>query len=335
VSLVDDWYQPRLTLKTAPLVPAAQLYRALFPIFRPAASREHDFGCAIVVIGNLTVGGTGKTPLTLHLAAELLRRRYKTGIVSRGYPISPSTPLVVDAQMSANECGDEPLLYARAGVPTVVCASRAAAVRALVAHAPDLDVILADDALQHTALPRNVEICVVDGARGFGNGYTLPAGPLREPVSRLQTVDAVVVNGKTSHTIAHHSRFAMTHEIAGVRALSGDETNVERLPRDTTLLAGIGNPQTFFDSVMQFAPGLRGAKSIALPDHHAFTASELNALPGTALLMTEKDAVRCVKIAGELNKTVFYTTTQVTVNPNLTDWLIGQLEQKGYGRKTA
>jgi tetraacyldisaccharide 4'-kinase len=335
VSLVDDWYQQRLTVKTALLVPTAQLYGALFSLFRPRPAREHRFGRPIVVIGNLTVGGTGKTPLTLHLVNEFLRRRYKVGVVSRGYPISPASPVVVNPDMSADKCGDEPLLYARSGVPTVVCAARVQAVRALLSHAPDIDVVLADDALQHTALARDIELCVVDGRLGFGNGYTLPAGPLREPATRLRAVDALVINGPRGYqTLAHPSTFSMDVRISDLWSLDGANVGWEALPSSITLVAGIGQPGKFFDAATQVAPQLASAPRMRFPDHHAFSASELNAIPTQALLMTEKDAVRCAKIAAELNKRIFYTTTVSTLTPSLVDWLIGQLEQKGYGRKT-
>jgi tetraacyldisaccharide 4'-kinase len=285
-------------------------------------------------VGNLTVGGTGKTPLALHLIDALLRRRYKVGVVSRGYPISPAKPAIVTPEMDARECGDEPLLYARAGVPTVVCAQRVRALEALLAHAPDVEIVLADDALQHTALPRDVEICVVDGARGFGNGRTLPAGPLREPVSRLQSVDAVVVHGDGAFSTSHANLFRMRLAITGLRTLAGEQVLATSVPEPASLVAGIGQPQKFFDEIRRLFPSLRNAHAQAFADHYAFTASELAALPGRALVMTEKDAMRCAKIAPEIEKPVFVTTTHTTVALSLTDWLIAQLEHKGYGRKT-
>lgn len=338
MSLVDDWYAPRLTLKTALLVPTAQLYRCAFALVRGAPKRQHAYPCAVVVVGNLTVGGTGKTPLTLHLANELTRRGFKVGVISRGYPASPSHPRQVQPEDAAQAVGDEPLLYARAGHNTFVCARRTLALEALLAYAPHTRIVLADDALQHTALPRDVELCLVDARRGLGNGYTLPAGPLREPQSRLQSVDAVVVNGGSPRTVPGVATFSMHVEITALCDLAGTVVSAERLAGKVTLVAGIGQPDRFFEAVVRAFPDLAAAPRFPFPDHHPFSVAELNALPGDTLLMTEKDAVRCAKMSSELNKRVLAAAISVRTEPSLADWLVARLNTKEahrHGSQTA
>lgn len=250
----------------------------------------------VVVVGNIAAGGTGKTPLTLWLARRLAERGYRPGVVSRGYGGRPGeTPVVVDADTSsAVTVGDEPLLYARAGIaPVVVHPDRVAAAEAAVEAGADL--VLADDGLQHYRLARDVEIAVIDAGRGLGNRRCLPAGPLREPPSRLGTVDYTVYQGEVE-----------TEAVLSFRLVAGDAVGLVTGERKALTefagervhaLAGIGNPERFFST-------LRGA-GIApvphpLPDHAAIGLGDLHpGLDSEPVLMTEKDAVKCGALATE------------------------------------
>ncbi|MGH8714407.1 MAG: tetraacyldisaccharide 4'-kinase [Casimicrobiaceae bacterium] len=299
--LVAAWYAPRLTPLSALLAPAAFAFRGAAAIRRALYShrylRVERMPVPVVVVGNITVGGTGKTPLTIALAEELARRGWRPGIISRGYRARGTAPRAVGEGDRPEDVGDEPLLLARTGLPVWVGVDRPAAARALLAAHSDRDVIVADDGLQHYALARDVEIAVVDAARGLGNGLPLPAGPLREPGARLAQVDAVVHLGGA---VVRSSRdFAMT--LAGerfVRVNAGGVTADALLFRSGAVhaVAGIGNPGRFFAQLA--ALGI-GATCHPFPDHHRYTAADL-ALPGaTAILMTEKDAVKCRAFADD------------------------------------
>ncbi len=323
MSLIDDWYQPKLTARTALLLPAAQIYGAAIKFRRAFASKVSSLPMPVVVIGNVTVGGTGKTPLTLFLARALAAKNCAVGIVSRGYPMSPKSPLIVTAHSRSEACGDEPLLYAQAGFPTVVCASRVAAAQKLIESAPQVSIVLADDALQHHALGRDISICVIDATRGFGNGRLLPAGPLREPVARVQACDAVVVNGATSQRF-HPQQFTMEIKITGFRSIQG---HAGFPVKPTALVAGIGNPARFFAAVRKSAPQVLIAGEFAFPDHFAFTAQALNALPGEAIIITEKDAVKITEIAPQVRKEIWISQTQTLLAPDLVEWLLSRLAE--------
>ena len=252
----------------------------------------------VIVVGNITVGGSGKTPLVLWLVNMLRSAGYHPGIVSRGYGGSIEALVEVDETMRPDQVGDEPvLLLRRAACPVFVCPDRGLAARALLARHQEVTVIIADDGMQHYRLPRDIEIAVIDGERGFGNGFRLPAGPLREPLSRLASVQAVVVNG---HPIAKR----IPPDTVPMR-LHGDmlyrlNDPAERKPvgeftrSAVHAIAGIGNPGRFFAHLRGL--GLRPEEH-SFPDHHAFQAADLN-LPGNGpILMTEKDAVKCKKFA--------------------------------------
>lgn len=256
----------------------------------------------VIVVGNVTVGGSGKTPLTLWLVAELIRRGYRPGIISRGYGGSVAASggmRQVAPQDDAAEVGDEPLLMARrAGCPVWIGRDRAAAGLALLAAHPECDVLVTDDGLQHYRLARDVEIVVMDG-RGAGNGFPLPAGPLREPLARIRRADAIVFNGGRAEARAPTDLPAFSMALAGGTFQSLADTTLERDAAAfkglrVAALAGIGHPQRFFDHLA--ALGVR-ATNHAFPDHHAYTPADLD-FPGTeALLMTEKDGVKCAALA--------------------------------------
>lgn len=248
----------------------------------------------VIVVGNLTAGGNGKTPVVIWLVQALQQRGLRPGVVSRGYGGKAERyPLLVTPQSATQQAGDEPVLIARrTGVPVAVAPKRREAVEALLA-AHDVNVIITDDGLQHYALQRDREIVVVDGVRRFGNGWWLPAGPMRERASRLNSVSAVIVNGGT----ALPGEIAMTLQPGqAVNLLSGETADLAQLP-PVIAMAGIGHPPRFFATLHQ--QGVQPVAEIAFADHHAYSEPELSQLtqPGQCLLMTEKDAVKCQRFA--------------------------------------
>jgi tetraacyldisaccharide 4'-kinase len=294
------------------LAPLSWLYRGLLGARSSAATRVP---CPVIVVGNLTVGGTGKTPMVAWLAWQLGALGRKVGIASRGYGARGSHPQLVDPAAHWHSFGDEPvLLQRRTGVPVVVAADRVAAARRLVELGAD--VILCDDGLQHLRLARDFELVVVDGTRGLGNGRLLPAGPLREPASRLSRVDAVVINGEPRAGLLDlladlgappplfmrmvPSALEPVRGPRGDQRVAGEALWGQRLEdmRGVRVhaVAGIGNPERFFALLRSY-----GVDLIAHPfaDHHAFSARDLQ-LPGKwPILMTEKDAVRCAAFAND------------------------------------
>jgi tetraacyldisaccharide 4'-kinase len=293
------WYEAGA--RPALLAPPSLVYRALMRWRRRAYASgwvaSERAGRPVVVIGNLTVGGTGKTPLTIWLARALSARGLQVGIVARGYGGRGSRPRQVRADSDWRDVGDEPLLLVRhSACTTVVARDRVAGARALVAGGAQ--VVLADDGLQHLRLARDCEIVVIDGARGFGNGQVLPAGPLREGREGLASPDAYVVNGPPVHaslraTPLEPAPFMMSLALEQAVAL-----DARQAPRPLAAfagtcvhaVAGIGNPARFFQELRA-----RGLELIehAFPDHHPFVARDLAFTEPLPVLMTEKDAVKC------------------------------------------
>lgn len=253
----------------------------------------------VVVVGNLSVGGTGKTPVTIWLITQAIALGFKPGVISRGYGgRAAEYPLRVTADTDPAECGDEPALIARrAGVPVAVAPDRLAAARLLIEQ-DGVDLLIADDGLQHYRLARDLEFCVIDGARGLGNGARLPAGPLREAASRLASVDAVIVNGAPRMPLSAHGKpqLAMRLAIERARSLHTGETLPLAAFKGQTVraVAGIGHPQRFFDALE--AAGLVVIPQ-PFPDHHRYSASDLAFGDALPVLMTEKDAVKCAAFA--------------------------------------
>lgn len=256
------------------------------PVYRPPVP--------IVVVGNISAGGNGKTPVVIALVEALQQQGIRVGVVSRGYGGKASSyPLLVKDSTSSLQCGDEPkLIHQRTQAPVAVDPKRAEAVKALLPLG--VDVIITDDGLQHYALARDIELIVVDGQRRFGNGLLIPAGPLREPVSRLQEVDFVIANG-----VAQSGELAMTLEPdKAVNLVTGEQKSVEELP-PLCAFAGIGHPPRFFNTLRE--QGAQLVASHGFTDHKAYKEEEIIALENdaTTLIMTEKDAVKCLSFARE------------------------------------
>lgn len=257
----------------------------------------------VIVIGNITVGGAGKTPLTIAVIEALKENGLAAGIVTRGYGGRPGREPLHVTDGDVERTGDEPaLLAARTGAPVYAHPRRAFAARYLVEREP-VDVIVCDDGLQHYALARDIEIAVVDGGRGLGNGRLLPAGPLREPARRLADVHYVVINGELSGVAARtlpddqHARAFAAHLLPRslVNLCTGERREPAALATErVAAVAGIANPQRFFTTLANLG---YDAECRAFPDHYAFAANELEFAGGRTLLMTEKDAVKCRSFA--------------------------------------
>lgn len=289
-SLQRRWYEdappPWWTRPLAALFGMAGAIRRA--LYRRGWLQTVHLGVPVVVVGNLTVGGTGKTPLVIALVEDLRGRGFKPGVVSRGYGGSATSPRIIAAQPDPRVTGDEAaLVRTRTGVPVAVGADRVGAARLLEGHG--VDVIVADDGLQHYALGRDIEICVIDGARRFGNGRLLPAGPLREPPARLGSVDFVVCNGGESTGTEVPMRLVARDAVALAEPLRTQPLAAFAGAR-VHAVAGIGHPGRFFDSLR--AAGV-DVEAHPFPDHHTFTAEDLAFGDGLPVLMTEKDAVKC------------------------------------------
>jgi len=276
------------------LMPLSWLFGGIVALRRLAFRRgwlaTTEFDVPVLVVGNITVGGSGKTPLTLALIERLQQRGRRVGVVSRGYGgHADHYPCLVDAGTTADQVGDEPLMMARSsGAAVAVDPNRPRAAHWLIAQA-QVDFILADDGLQHYALARDAEIAVVDARRGLGNGWLLPAGPLREPATRLRNVDL---------SLAHGANADFWLRPGAARALASDSERAlgAFAYRRVHAVAGIGDPGRFFDMLR----GLRiDVIEHPLPDHHRFIADDICFADDLPVLMTSKDAIKCVGIADD------------------------------------
>lgn len=291
-ALVRAWYQPRPGWAYL-LLPVAWLFALLVWLRRKCyqlgwLASDHP-GVPVIVIGNITVGGTGKTPLVATVAQQLKARGQRVGIVSRGYGGAPGQlPITVSTASKPSIVGDEPLLLAQhTGCPVVVCRDRLAAARHLVT-AHEVDIIVADDGMQHYALARDAEIAVCDARRGYGNGHSLPVGPLREPLSRLRTVNLAFSQGEQGdYTLRGDWIYPVTGH-GEPRRLS------EFLGAPVHAVAGIGDPERFFKTLREAGLSLQ---THAFADHHAYQAQDYAFDDSLSVLMTEKDAVKCRSFA--------------------------------------
>ena len=307
-------------------------FRRLF--FRIHLFKSHQAGIPVIVVGNLTAGGSGKTPLVLRIAEVLKEGHWKPGIVARGYlggargasaalssaGGSARQPREANIASDPAQVGDEPILLARrSGCPVWVAPDRVAACRLLREAHPECNVIVTDDGLQHYALRRDIEICVVD-RRGFGNGFLQPAGPLREPPSRLRTVDAVVVHGAPGGGDAQGYRmelqgdrlvrFTDARDVRAAKSFAGQRVHA---------VAGIGDPQRFFLHLARF-----GLKVVPhpFPDHHPFVADDFAFGDGDPVVMTEKDAVKCKRFA---QAHYWVLPVSASLDPAFERWLLERL----------
>ncbi len=290
------WYRPYGW--TLALLPLTGVFYAIARVRRWALCRRYNqrqFPVPVVVVGNIAVGGTGKTPLIIALVEQLRARGYRPGVVSRGYGGSGNRqPLVVTADTAVEIAGDEAVVVVRAtNCPVVICADRCRAIAELL-KSGDCDLVLSDDGLQHYRMYRDMEVAVVDGARGFGNGFCLPAGPLREPVARLRSVDAVIINGEMARartvwpgSLAIQVRPARFRHLASGKVCSPGQW---ALTKTVHAMAGIGNPQRFADTLAELG---FSATLQTFPDHYKFRREDFQFADGAPVIVTSKDAVKC------------------------------------------
>lgn len=316
------------------LWPVSLLFRLLARLRRllqQPKSRPDYLKVPVVVIGNISVGGTGKTPLLITLALELQKQGFKPGIISRGYGgVTTNYPLAVDGDSNVAECGDEAFLIAeRTSCPVVVDPDRCAALRALL-EAEEVDVVLSDDGLQHYRLYRDLEIVVVDGQRLFSNGFCLPAGPLREPVSRLAEATHIVVNGPASSELAElkgasamtlQPRFLINLLSEEKRPFAGAPFN---MGNTLQAVSALGNPQRFYDLLERLPYQL---ETFTFPDHHNFTAADFEQQgidEHQPVVMTEKDAVKCRQFA---KNNFWYLSVEVNLESQFVERLLADLRR--------
>jgi tetraacyldisaccharide 4'-kinase len=324
--LERHWY--RITPLHILLLPVSYIFRLLVALrralYRSGILPSEKLSVPVIVVGNITVGGSGKTPLTLWLAQQLIGEGWHPGIISRGFGGGETTaPQAVHASSLPDTVGDEAVLMAQRGLcPVWVGRDRPATGRALLNAHPECDVLLSDDGLQHYRLQRDAEIAVVDGVRHFGNGCLLPAGPLREAPSRLKEVDAVVINGGMSAGGEYWMQLdgSVFHNLL----------NPETIMRASDFhglhlhaIAGIGHPQRFFSHLNNL--GLE-VQAHAFPDHHRYVQIDLAYADADAILMTEKDAVKCAAFATEK---CWVLRVEAQLDPALTHYILERIALNG------
>ena len=326
--LQNSWYNK--SGLTTVLLPLSWLFCLLVQIrrifYRLKILRTTKLDVPVVVVGNLTVGGTGKTPMVIELANLLKKHGYRPGVISRGYGGKARTwPQQVRADGDPTMVGDEAILIARrTECPMAVGPNRVASAQALLKYT-DCNVIISDDGMQHYALGRDIEIAVIDGIRRYGNEHCLPAGPMREAVKRLDLVNFKVTNG-----VAGPDEFAMTYKAEKLcRADDPDVTlEIASLKNQTVhAIAGIGNPQRFFDNLK-----LSGLEIIehAFPDHYPFKKEDLDFGEIQPIVITEKDAVKCQRF---YLHNVWYQPIKAVLDNQFTEQLLVMLERIN-GQKT-
>ncbi|MCK5881599.1 MAG: tetraacyldisaccharide 4'-kinase [Sinobacterium sp.] len=321
-ALQRKWYSENFSAVLLPLLPLTALFRVLSQRHK-ITSLRHTINHAVPVwvVGNISVGGTGKTPVTLALVQYCAEQGVSVGIVSRGYGGSEGkhSAFIINAQSTAEQVGDEPLLmYKRLSCPVVVAANRNEAVTALLDSFPNTQLIISDDGLQHYSLARQLEIVVVDGQRGLGNGALLPAGPLRELAPRLAEVDIIIHNGEMSahceqalRPYAHHA-YEMLLVASPLKSLHKSNAPSPKKGDTVHAVAGIGNPSRFFTSLR--ALGFTVIEH-SFADHHDYQAQDVTFDDSLALIMTEKDAVKCMTIEGLTNS--YYLPVDAQFSPHL------------------
>lgn len=305
--LLQQWYEPKLWGWL--LWPIAQIFSCLVKLRRFCYKKNilnvYHATVPVIIVGNITVGGTGKTPLVMYFAKLLQQRGFRPGIVTRGYKGKIRTAALVHPNADPLLVGDEAALMANnCSCPVMIAKNRSIGVQALVQH-HKVDIILSDDGLQHYALGRDIEIAVIDGQRRFGNGHSLPMGPLREMPTRLKSVDLTIVNG-TDMQVACNRAYMLQD--------SSDSTQLDSFIGKTVhAIAGIGNPQQYFMQLRKL--GITVIEH-AFPDHYIYKASDIIFTDALPVLMTEKDAVKCRSFAKPQHWVV---VTQVSVTDTIVD----------------
>ena len=309
-----------------------------FGLFVMGYKKQTRLDVPVVVVGNIFIGGTGKTPLVIWLVQALRQAGWQPGVISRGYGAPANSIVLLEASSQAQQVGDEPLLIAeRAGCPVAVGRDRVAAAQYLLAARPEVDIIITDDGLQHYALARDVEIILFD-QRGAGNGWLLPAGPLREPLQRRrdftvcnlpdgqaaipasvgQTAVRMVLQAGAAYQLADQNNSQPLSALAGKRLLAA---------------AGIGNPQRFF--TMLEGQGL-SCQHLPLPDHHAYDAATFKDVQADCILITEKDAVKCRQIPALLADTrLWVVPVEAQLDAAFAASLMTMISEKKHGRTSA
>lgn len=335
---VKNWYKHFLSIGLYLFVPLSIVFRCIiflrkiFLYKKNSNKKYKNQKPKIIIIGNITVGGTGKTPLIIKIATDMLKSGIKVGIISRGYggehaKKSPKTAHFVRVSDKASYTGDEPLLIKQTlsilnkDIPVVICCKRANALRALNSSNNNCEVILSDDGLQHYALKRDVEVLVIDGSVGFGNGWVLPAGPLREPISRLKSVDHIVIN-QQSHSKGGELGMIAPLEISlknynynkmhlavknEIMPLNPDLNKFSDFYNNKTkicALCGIARPERFFNTLYQM--GFDDFIKMPLLDHQELSEQELLKIDADIVLMTEKDAVKYTHIKSITSSNKFW-----------------------------
>ena len=319
--VVDSWYNKSFWLYL--LYPFSILFSYLTSRRRRKflKNKTESFSAKIpiIVVGNLTIGGTGKTPLVKYIASELIKRGYKPGIVSRGYGGKFKETLKVDSNTSVKQTGDEAQILSKLNIPFYIDKNRVRAVEKIIEN-HDCDVIISDDGLQHYKMKRDIEIAVIDGKRRFGNKLTFPAGPLRESIKRLSSVDFVVNNSGPTE----ENEFLMSISPSEfVHLKSGKSYGVEDWPMHNQVhaVAGLGNPGRFFDLLDKLGFDI---VRHPYPDHHNFDSSDLFYLDHLPIIMTEKDASKCKDFD---NNKIWYLKIDADVNNKFIDQLQSKLEE--------
>ena len=330
VSFIEQsWYQKKLWLWLLwPLSIltkfAAQRKRERF-ISQPKLSWKPDV--PVIVVGNIVVGGTGKTPMVIWLTKLLESRGYKPGIVSRGYGGNSSkNPIIVDDDTSVKLSGDEPIIiFKNTSRPVCISSNRIAAIRKLLLDT-DTDIVISDDGLQHYKMDRDLEIVIFDGNRGIGNGLCLPAGPLREPLERIEAADFVVSSSKVVDLETKHNKYLMNYQpIEWARIVDNKrfKANAWPLSKNVHAVAGIGNPAKFYKTLSSL--GLNPIHH-SFPDHYQFLEEDLDFNDSLPIIMTEKDAVRCLDMD---NKNLWYLSVEAKFEDvEIADKIINKLAKK-------
>jgi tetraacyldisaccharide 4'-kinase len=304
------WYKQKVSLFLWFLWPLSKIYLCIINtrkfLYKHKIFKSYKLNVPIIIVGNITVGGVGKTPLVIYLAEILKKQGLKPGIISRGYKGQAKEPQIVTINSSPNLVGDEPVLIAkRTNCPIVVGKNRVKAAKYLLKNF-SVDVVISDDGLQHYALERDLEIIVIDGERYFGNGYCLPLGPLREPQAKLNSADLLIINGGEKDDIKDNIKIKEINKIVNMQIKSDKLYNVKDLNKFCALssllttkvhaIAGIGNPYKFFDYLK--AKGFEIIEHI-FSDHYVFKGKDLFFNDNYPVIMTEKDAIKVKFFAKE------------------------------------